>query len=271
MTVPDERDSTAAVGVSLWQAGRVFDGQVAIVTGAGRGMGKEIALTFARGMASVIVIDRNAEDAQDTAAAARRLGAKAVDYACDVSDSTQVTEVIQRVLDTFGAPQILVNNAGIAFTTRPLETIDDAAWESTLRVNLTGVFNLMRAMLPEMKRLRRGKIVNVSSSAGRSLSTFAGAHYSASKAGVIGLTRHAAYEAAPFNININAIAPGTIDTPMLRGAVDQHRIQAEAEKIPIRRLGSVVDIANLVAFLSSSAADYITGATIDINGGDLIL
>jgi len=166
---------------------------------------------------------------------------------------------------------VLVNNAGIGPTTRPLERISNDEWERTLDIDLTGVFNCMRAVLPGMKERRYGKIVNISSSAGRSVSTFAGAHYTAAKAGVLGLTRHAAFEYAPYNININAIAPGTIDTELLRGAVPADRIEEEARKIPLRRLGTVDDESNLVLFLASNEASYITGATIDINGADLLL
>lgn len=258
-------------GTSIWEASRAFEGQVAIVTGAGRGMGKEIALTFARGGAAVVVIDRESDSAAGTAEEARNAGSDALELACDVADAEQVAEAVQRVLGRFGSVHMLVNNAGVATTTRPLEAIRDSEWQAILQVNLTGTFNFMRAVLPVLKNQRRGKIVNISSSAGRSVSTFAGAHYTASKAAVIGLTRHAAYEAAPYNVNINAVAPGTIDTPMLRGLADEERIRAEGLKIPFGRVGTVSDVANLVAFLSSSAADYITGATVDINGGDLIL
>jgi NAD(P)-dependent dehydrogenase (short-subunit alcohol dehydrogenase family) len=138
-------------------------------------------------------------------------------------------------------------------------------------INLKGVFLFMRAVLPHMKKQRSGKIVNISSSAGRSVSTFCGAHYTASKAGVLGLSRHAALEAAPFNVNVNAVAPGTIDTPMLREDASEERIAEEAKNIPIGRLGTEEDEANLVAFLASEEASFITGATIDINGGDLII
>jgi len=145
-------------------------------------------------------------------------------------------------------------------------------------VNLKGVFNFMRAVLPYMKRQKGGRIVNISSSAGRSVSTHAGAHYTASKAGVLGLTRHAAREAAAFNININAVTPGTIDTPMMRehmqreyGEKAEEHIAEEARQIPLGRVGTAEDEANLVAFLVSDEASFITGATIDINGGELML
>jgi NAD(P)-dependent dehydrogenase (short-subunit alcohol dehydrogenase family) len=253
------------------RAPRAFDGKVAIVTGAGRGMGREFCLTFARGGARVAVVERDAAAAVRTADAVRALGADAEAFPCDVSDPAAVAATKDRIVARFGRIDILVNNAGIATYTRPLEKLTDDEWARVIAVNLSGVFYWMRAVLPVMKAQHGGHIVNLSSSAGRSLSTFAGAHYSASKAAVIGLTRHAAFEAAPDNVNINAVAPGTIDTPLLHEAASDERIQAEAQKIPIRRVGTARDVADLVAFLSSSASDYITGATIDINGGDLIL
>jgi NAD(P)-dependent dehydrogenase (short-subunit alcohol dehydrogenase family) len=248
-----------------------FEGQVAIVTGAGSGMGREIALLFARSGASVAVVERRADLAAETVADLSAAGLSAALFACDVGDGPAVGAAVAEIVKRFGRVDVLVNSAGIASLTRPLELIPDDEWERVIRVNLTGTFNLMRAVLPLMKAQRSGHIVNISSSAGRSVSTFAGAHYTASKAGVLGLTRHAAFEAAPHNVTINAIAPGTIDTPMLRGAATQDRIDAEALKIPLRRVGTVQDIAELVAFLASPASSYITGATIDINGGDLIL
>jgi len=152
-----------------------------------------------------------------------------------------------------------------------LELIDDEEWNSTICIDLNSVFYCMRAVLPHMKANKYGKIINVSSSAGRSISTFAGAHYTTAKAGILGLTRHAAFEYAPYNININAIAPGTIDTELLRKSATAEKINMESEKIPMRRLGTTDDIYNLISFLASDQSSYINGATIDINGADLLL
>ena len=221
--------------------------------------------------ARVAVIDINGPAAKAVAEEARQCGAEAIDVPGDVSHAQDVSRVVEETISRFGRIDILVNNAGISSTTRPLETIADDEWSKVIDVNLKGVFLFMRAVLPHMKKQRSGKIVNVSSSAGRSVSTFCGAHYTASKAGVLGLSRHAALEAAPFNINVNAVAPGTIDTPMLREDASEELIAEEARNIPLGRLGTEEDEANLVAFLASEEASFITGATIDINGGDLII
>jgi 3-oxoacyl-[acyl-carrier protein] reductase len=253
-------------------ATRRFAGRVVIVTGAGSGMGKRNAVRFAEEGATVVANDVNAASVSTLAAElARSSGAEAMVAVGSVADADAVRRMVEGAISRFGQVDVLVNNAGIGPTTRPLERISDDEWERTIAVDLTGVFNCMRAVLPLMKERRYGKIVNISSSAGRSVSTFAGAHYTAAKAGVLGLTRHAAFEYAPYNININAIAPGTIDTELLRGAVPPDRIEEEARKIPLRRLGTVDDESNLVLFLASDESSYITGATIDINGADLLL
>jgi 3-oxoacyl-[acyl-carrier protein] reductase len=251
-------------------AGR-FCGKVGIVTGGGRGMGRAVVLVLAAEGASVVVNDIDTESAMGVAEEAQRLGVPAIGVAADVSDSSQAETLVETTLERFGRIDILVNNAGIARTTSPLETIGDDEWSRVLEVNLNGVFYCMRAVLPHMKKQRSGKIVNISSSAGRSVSTFAGAHYTASKAGVLGLTRHGAREAAAYNVNINAVTPGTIETEMLYEHASAERIAAEAKKIPLRRLGTAEEEAYLVAFLVSDQASFITGATVDINGGELMI
>ena len=235
-------------------------------------MGRAVALLLARDGAKVAVNDIHGAAAGAVAEEARNLyGAEAIDVPGDVSSPDDVARAVEETISRFGRVDILVNNAGISSTTRPLEAIGDDEWSKVIDVNLKGVFLFMRAVLPHMKKQKSGKIVNVSSSAGRSVSTFCGAHYTASKAGVLGLSRHAALEAAPFNVNVNAVAPGTIDTPMLREDASEERIAEEARSIPLGRLGTEEDEANLVAFLVSEEASFITGATIDINGGDLII
>lgn len=248
-----------------------FDGKVAIVTGAGRGMGRAVAQLLAREGARVVVNDINADSASAVTKDIRQSGGEAVSAPGDVSNSSDVKRVVETALSRFNRIDILVNNAGIAETTSPLEDIDDEEWAKIIDVNLKGTFLFMKAVLPHMKKQRSGKIINISSSAGRSTSTFAGAHYTAAKAGVLGLTRHGARESATSNININAVTPGTIETELLYEHASKERIAEEAQKIPLRRLGSPEDEANLVAFLASEESSFITGATIDINGGELMI
>ena len=248
-----------------------FAHQVALVTGAGRGMGRAVALTLAADGARVAVNDIIVAAAQAVAREIEERGGEATVAIADVSDEAQVQAMIQAVMERFGTVDILVNNAGILRTTTPLEQIPVDEWDQMMSVNVRGVFLCTKHILPLMKAKRRGKIVNVSSSAGRSTSTFGGAHYTASKAAVLGLTRHTARETAPYGINVNAVAPGSMDTEMVRELATPERLAQEEANIPLRRLGTAQDEANLVAFLVSDEASYITGATIDVNGGDLMI
>ncbi len=251
-----------------------FSGQTAIVTGAARGLGKATVLQLAREGAAVIVNDVRRELTEAVVEEIKAAGGQALAHVADVSDEAQVEAMVAAAVERFGTVDILVNNAGIMRTTSPVETISLAEFQSMLAVNVTGVFLCIKAVLPLMKAKRHGKIVNVSSSAGRSMSTFNGAHYTACKAAILGLSRHTANEVAPFNINVNAVAPGSFDTEggreLLAGAPAE-LLEQEEQKIPLRRFGTPQDHANLVAFLCSEQASYITGATVDINGGDLMM
>ncbi len=244
---------------------------MAIVTGAGRGMGRATALTLARGGATLVVNDINRDWAEAVVKEIKSAGGQAMAYVADISVETQVQAMIDAAVENFGKVDILVNNAGLLRGTSPLEDIPLSEWAQVMAVNLTGPFLCTKAVLPIMKARGSGKIVNISSSAGRSTSTFGGAHYTASKAAILGLTRHAARECAPYNINVNAVAPGSMDTEMVRELASRQDIEWERRNIPLRRLGTPDDEANLVAFLCSEESSYITGATIDINGGDLMV
>ncbi|MFW6082987.1 MAG: SDR family NAD(P)-dependent oxidoreductase [Chloroflexota bacterium] len=248
-----------------------FEDKTVIVTGAAQGMGKATAPAFAREGARVAVADISEEGVQSVAHEIQDMGQQGVAIKADVSDAAQVEDMVRRVLERFGTVDVLVNNAGVLGQTAPLEQIDDREWARVIDINLTGVFYCTKAVLPIMKEKRAGKIVNVSSSAGRSYSTFGAAHYTASKAGVLGLTRHTASEAAAYGINVNAVAPGSMDTEMVRDNATLEHIASEEAKIPLGRLGTPEDNAQLVLFLASEDASYITGATVDINGGDLMI
>ncbi|MCW1967019.1 MAG: SDR family oxidoreductase [Anaerolineae bacterium] len=248
-----------------------FSGKVALVTGSGRGMGRTIALTLAQQGAALVINDVNQAAADDAVAEIVAQGGRAMAFVADVSNEAQVQAMVAAALAQFGTLDILVNNAGILGKTRPVEDITVADWDALIGINVRGVFNCIKAVLPVMKAKRYGKIVNVASLAGRSTSIFGGAHYTTSKAAVLGLSRHVAREAAPFNINVNATAPGSMDTDMVRDNNTPENIERARQNIPMRRLGVPQDHANLVTFLCSDEASYITGATVDINGGSLFM
>ncbi|MSQ37505.1 MAG: SDR family oxidoreductase [Chloroflexi bacterium] len=245
-------------------------GKVAVVTGAGSGMGRAIAVALAREGAKVVVNDISAGPAEATARVIRRAGGAAMAAVADVSAAAAVRELVDTVLTRYGTVDILVNNAGVLRGTR-VEDITEAEWDLVLGVNLKGTFLCSQAVLPTMKRKKAGKIVNVASLAGKATSTLGGAHYTAAKAGVLGLSRHLAREAAPYGINVNAVCPGIIDTPMVRGNLPEDRLSAIVRSIPFARLGRPEEVAQLVVFLASDAASYITGAAVDIHGGELII
>jgi NAD(P)-dependent dehydrogenase (short-subunit alcohol dehydrogenase family) len=245
-------------------------GKTAIVTGAGQGMGEAFAFILGLNGARVAVCDLNTKTARRVVEEMVTLDYEVAAYYCDVSKPEQVSSFIDEVTRELGPPDILINNAGVLEPTSFLE-ISESEWQSILKVNLDGVFHCCHYVAPLMVRRRYGKIINMSSTAGKSCSTFGGAHYTTSKAAVLGLTRHLAKELASFNITVNAVCPGSIDTPMIQQKATADQIQAGITKIPLGRLGTPEEVANLILFLSSDASSYITGASIDINGGELII
>ena len=244
-----------------------FTGRVVIITGAARGLGRAAAQRFHERGASVAV---NVRDAARAAAAAADLGDRALAVAGDIASEGMAESVVLRTLDRFGRVDVLVNNAAVAHSTRFLD-ISRAEWRETLETNLTAPFLLMQAVAPMMKAQRYGRIVNISSRAGRMVSTLAGAHYTASKAGLLGLTRAAAKELGPFGITVNAVCPGLIDTELTQSNATPERLAQIAAAYPVPRLGTAREVADLICFAASEAAGYITGASFDINGGDLMM
>ena len=245
-------------------------GRVAIVTGGGRGIGRAISRTLVDAGAKVVVADVDEDSARQTAKELAGLSGNVFGSFVDVAKEESVSSLKRVALETFGRIDILVNNAGIMHRTRLMDISLDE-WERTLQVNLTGVFLCTKAVLPIMKKSGFGRIVNISSSAGRSVSTLGGAHYTASKAGLLGLTRAAAKEMAPLGITVNAICPGLIETKMAMETTTPEELQKFLDSFPIPRLGSPEEIGHLVHFLCSDEAAYITGASLDINGGDLMI
>ena len=246
-------------------------GKIAIVTGAGRGMGEAIAKKLSTFGATVIVNDVDQSMITNVVNEVKKSGGNAFGYQTDVGEYSQVERMVDEVVSKYGSIDILVNNAGILRRRESIEEIDDKEWDLVIKINVKGVFNCSKVVLKYMKEKKEGKIVNISSSAGRSTSELGGAHYTASKAAVLGLTRHIAREAAPYNINVNSICPGLIDTPMVRETTSIEELDKWREEIPMGKLGEPETVADLVLFLVSDASTYINGATIDINGASLLI
>ena len=247
-----------------------LQGRTAIVTGAGQGMGRCVAVALAERGARVVVNDIQQERAEGTAASLRETGAEAIAIPADVVDSAAVRAMVEEAIAQFGPIHILINNAGILRPTKVVE-IEEDEWDLVIEVNLKGTFLCSQAVLPSMQEVGWGRIVNFSSTAGKNISTVGGAHYTAAKAGILGFTRHLAKEVAEYGITVNSVCPGLIDTEMVRATIDDERTQAYADSFPIPRLGEPEEVAELVAFLASDRAAYITGASLDINGGDLMI
>ncbi|HEV2851184.1 MAG TPA: SDR family NAD(P)-dependent oxidoreductase [Thermoanaerobaculia bacterium] len=244
-----------------------FTGRVALVTGAFRGFGFSTAERLASRGASVAVHVRDSARAET---AARRLGDRGFAVSGDLESPAELPSIVGRALDRFGRLDILVNNAAVALSTR-FESITEEEWRRTFEVNVTAAFLLIRAAVPAMREQRYGRIVNLSSTAGKTVSTLGGAHYTASKAALLGLTRAAAKELGPYGITVNAVCPGLFDTELTREHATAEQLEAIAKTFPVRRLGDPGEVADLICFLASEAAGYITGASLDINGGDLMV
>ncbi|HEX5474088.1 MAG TPA: SDR family oxidoreductase [Vicinamibacterales bacterium] len=246
---------------------RDFAGRVAIVTGAARGLGRAVAARLHERGASVAVNVRGRVRAERVA---RGIGEDVLPVDGDVAAEGIPGAIVAQVIERFGRVDILVNNAALPLTTR-FEHISAEEWRQAMEVNLTAPFFLMQAVLPHMKRQQYGRIVNVSSTAGRMVSTLGGAHYTTSKTGLLGLTRAAAKELGRDGITVNAVCPGMIDTELTRESASGERLEGLARGYPVPRLGTAMEVADLICFAASERAGYITGASLDINGGDLMM
>jgi 3-oxoacyl-[acyl-carrier protein] reductase len=240
-------------------------GKVALITGAGRGIGKAIALEFAKEGADIVInYSKSAEDAKKVKNEIEKIGSKAIAINADVSNGKEVNEMVGKILSQFKKIDILVNNAGI-ISASPLQKLTEEDWDKIMNVNLKGVFLCSKAVSEIMTKQKGGKIVNISSIYG---SIFGGEyvmHYCASKAGVANLTKSLAQSLAPY-VQVNSISPGNIDTEMTRRAGDDF-IKKVIEKTPLKRLGKPEEIAKAAVFLSSNDSDFITGQNLVVDGG----
>jgi len=247
-------------------------GKVALVTGASRGIGRMIALTLAReGCMVALNYHKNQEKAEEIVNdVRRRIGGKAIAVKGDVANRKDVETMFRRVIDEFGKIDILVNNAGIYIPSPILETSDEV-WGLTLNVNLKGVFMCIREAAKYMVPRKYGKIINISSNSGFGAALWGDTSYAVSKAGVIQLTKNAAFELGLYGINVNCVAPGAIDTDMLRGDLDEEGYRelekSRKELSSLDKIGKPEDVANAVLFFANDASDFITGKTLLVDGG----
>jgi NAD(P)-dependent dehydrogenase (short-subunit alcohol dehydrogenase family) len=250
--------------------------RVAVITGGSTGMGRGIALKFAEEGCSIIIADINESEAQKTLNDVSKKGKGAIFAPCDVTNNRQIQDMVNNAISKFGKIDILVNNAGgVAGPEGALNDITEEQWNQSLDLNLKSVFLCCKATVPYMKDKKYGKIINISSM-GAVNPAISVVHYHAAKAGVIGLTYNLAFELAPFNIAVNVIIPGPIQTPfwnnVAKGMVDKAPLFAEvAKKVPMLRVGTPEDIAGAALFLASELSSYVTGQSLYVAGGQPLM
>jgi len=234
--------------------------KTAIITGGARGIGQATALKLANKGINIVIADISNE-VNKTVKKIKELGKKAIYIKTDVSNKEEVQLLIEKTLKRFNSIDILINNAGISQFNISFEDIKEEEWNLMMNINLKGVFFCCQAVLPYMKSKRSGKIVNLASIAAKTGGIKSGAHYAAAKAGVITLTKSVAKSGAPYGINVNAVSPGIIETDMTKN------VAYEISSIPLGRLGKAEEVAEVICFLASDAARYITGEIVDVDGG----
>ena len=254
----------------------LLSNRIAIVTGGARGIGRGIALRFAEEGSSLVIVDVLAREARQTEKEISKKGREGVFIECDVSNSSQVKDMVNQVVNKFGKVDILVNNAGIGPLPKSITDISEEEWDRVLAVNLKGVFLCSKVVVPHMKEKRHGKIINISSM-GAIAPPGPNSHYSAAKAGILGLTRDLALELAPFNICVNAILPGAIRTDMFEQIIppgaNKEDFFMEMGKMfaPMQRMGTPEDIAGAALFLASDLSGYVTGDRLLVGGGSPLM
>jgi len=248
----------------------VMKDRIALVTGASRGIGAATAEMLASRGAVVAAAARTVPDLEQLVARIKENGGQALAVPCDLVQSEQVDSMISRVVTECGRLDILINNAGMGTPLVPVEDISPDVWDDILAINLKSAFLCIRAAAPIMKRQGYGRIVNVSSFAGRNYSPYLGSPYSAAKAGLLGFTRHMAAELGPYGICVNAVAPTLVMTKRAKAVWDSHteeKRQAIISGIPLRRLAKIEEVASAIAFLASDDASFVNGVCLDVNGG----
>ena len=248
-----------------------FKDKVAVVTGASRSIGKGVALALAGEGCSVVVnYSKSQDEAEEVVETIRGMGGKAIAIQCDVSKKPQVEAMFKKAIETFGKVDILVNNAGVAKGGSILETSEEV-WDWQLSINLKGVFLCTQVAARHMVDRRYGKIVNISSNSGFGIAMDGETSYAVSKAGVIQLTKSSSYDLGPYGINVNCVAPGAVDTVMLRGERSdeeyEEKLQGRRDRASLGIVGTPADIANAVLFFASDKSNYITGKTLLVDGG----
>ena len=252
-----------------------FQNKVALITAAASGIGRATADIMAREGGIIVAVDNNEERLDQTVAALRTAGGQAQRRLCNALDPIEVDATVTSIVQELGKIDILVNAVGgstvIAKSGAPVHELSFADWQKLIDFNLSGTFLFTHAVVPVMQRQRQGKIVNLSSIAGRGLSVSSSSAYAAAKGGIIAFTRKLAFELGPYGININAIAPSRTLTERIRPRWDQSSPedqQAEIDRTPLRRVAEAPDQAKVICFLASSDADFVTGVTIDVTGGN---